>query len=380
MNYSRRQLEAAFEPIGESVTRLKPGGRIYGGGGSASTPSSTTNTNLTYPKELQPMVMELANKSLAETNTPYTAFDPTNPNTFKTFGASRIAGFTEPQKTAQYLATNLQPSQQLGTAAQFATNVGLKGGAVNYTPQQFGTASFTQPGVAGMYMSPYAQNVIDIQNREADRQAQIANQQMQAGAVKSGAYGGSRQAIMEAEAARNLALQKGDIQQKGQQAAYEQAQNLYGQEAQRQIAAQQAMEQSRQYGAGLGLQGLQAQLQAAGQLGSIGQEQMQQQQQIINAMQNVGQQQQAMEQAKLSQNYQDYLTAKQYPYQQLSFLKEMIAGAPQNTTQSVYQAPQSTAALMASAAPVLYGANKLFGSKEGGLMSLGVHNLYKGQS
>lgn len=377
MNYSRRQLEAALEPLGESVTRSKPGGRIYGGGGSPSTPSSTTNTNLTYPKELQPMIMSMADKALATTNKDYIPFDPTNPNTFQTFGASRIAGFTDPQKTAQYLASNLQPSQQLGTAAQFATNAGLKGGAVNYTPQQFGTASFTQPGVAGMYMSPYAQNVIDIQNREAQRQADIANQQLQAGAVKSGAFGGSRQAIMQAEAARNLAQQQGEIQQKGMQAAYEQAQNLYNTEAQRQMAAQQAMEQSRQYGAGLGLQGLQAQLQAAGQLGSIGQEQMQQQQAIINAMQNVGQQQQALEQAKLSEKYQDYLTAKQHPYQQLSFLKEMIAGTPQNTSQSVYQAPQSTSAMLASAVPILYGANKLF-AKEGGLMALGVHNLSKG--
>ena len=379
MNYSRRQLEAAFEPLGESVTRLKPGGRIYGGGGSpSSTPSATTNTNLTYPKELQPLVMDLANKSLAETNTPYTAFDPTNPNTMKTFGASRIAGFTDPQKTAQYLATNLQPSQQLGTASQFATNVGLKSGDVQYQPQQFGTASFASPGLAGLYMSPYAQNVIDIQNREAQRQADISNQQLQAGAVKYGAYGGSRQAILQAEANRNLAQQKGDIQQKGQQAAYEQAQNLYNTEAQRQLAAQQAMEQSRQYGAGLTMQGLQNQLQAAGQLGTLGQEQMSQQQAIINAMQNVGQQQQAMNQQQLSQQYQDYLTAKQYPYQQLSFLKEMIAGTPQNSTQSVYQAPASAAALMASSVPILYGANKLFGSKEGGLMSLGIHNLSKG--
>jgi hypothetical protein len=368
-------MEAGFIP-GNLGAFKKDGGKIRLYDSGPQTPSSTTNTNLTYPKELQPMIMSMADKALATTNKDYIAYDPTNPNTFQTFGASRVAGFTDPQKTAQYLASNLKPSEQLGTAAQFATNVGLKGGAVNYTPQQFGTASFTQPGVAGMYMSPYAQNVIDIQNREAQRQADIANQQLQAGAVKSGAYGGSRQAILEAEANRNLALQKGDIQQRGQQAAYEQAQNLYNTEAQRQIAAQQAMEQSRQYGAGLGLQGLQAQLQAAGQLGNIGQEQMQQQQAIINAMQNVGQQQQALEQAKLSERYQDYLAAKQHPYQQLSFLKEMIAGTPQNTSQSVYQAPQSTSAMLASAVPILYGANKLFAG--GGLMSLGVHNLSKG--
>jgi hypothetical protein len=365
---SYAMMEAGVIP-GDLGAFKKEGGKIklYDSGGGAQTPSSTTNTNLTYPKELQPMVMSMADKALAETSTPYTQYT-----------GNRIADFTSPQKTAQYMAVNMQPSQQLGTASQFATNAGLKAGDVQYQPQQFGTASFTQPGLAGLYMSPYVQNVVDIQNREAQRQGDIANQQLQAGAVKSGAYGGSRQAIMQAEAARNLAQQKGDIQQKGQQAAFEQAQNLYSNEAQRALQAQQAMEQSRQYGAGLTMQGLQSQLQAAGQLGTIGQEQMQQQQQIINAMQNAGQQQQAMEQAKLTETYQDFLNKKQYPYQQIAFLKEMIAGAPQNTTQSVYQAPASTQAMMASAVPLLYGANKLFGAKDGGLMALGVHNLSRG--
>lgn len=365
---SYAMMEAGFIP-GDLGAFKKEGGKIklYDSGPQQQQPTSTTQTTLTYPKEFQPMVMDTAQRALAETTSPYTAYK-----------GNRIADFTDLQKTAQYMAANLQPSQQLGTASQFATNVGLKSGDVQYQPQQFAQTSFTQPGMAGLYMSPYAQNVIDIQNREAQRQADIANQQLQAGAVKSGAYGGTRQAILQAEAARNLAQQKGDIQQKGQQAAYEQAQNLYSQEAQRQLAAQQAMEQSRQYGAGLGLQGLSTQLQAAQQLGGLGQEQMSQQQAIINAIQNVGQQQQAMNQQQLTQQYQDFLTQKQYPYQQLAFMKEMLAGVPQQTTQSIYQAPQSTAALMASAVPILYGANKLFGAKEGGLMALGVHNLSKG--
>jgi hypothetical protein len=45
MNYSRRQLEAFGEPLGESVTRLKPGGRIYGGGGGGGPTTSTTYTS-----------------------------------------------------------------------------------------------------------------------------------------------------------------------------------------------------------------------------------------------------------------------------------------------------------------------------------------------
>ena len=365
MNYSRRQLEAALEPLGEDVTRSKPGGRIYGGGGQPSTPSSTTQTTLTYPKEFQPMVMETAQRAIAEASTPYTAYK-----------GERLAGFDPYQLTAQQAVANLAPSQQLGTASQFATGAGLKAGDVQYQPQQFGTSSFATPGLAGLYMSPYAQNVIDIQQREAQRQADIAKTQQQAQAVGRGAYGGSRQAILEAEAARNLAQQKADIQQKGQQAAYEQAQNLYGTEAARALQAQQATEASRQYGAGLGLQGLQTQLQAAQQLGGIGQEQMQQQQAIINALQAAGQQRQALQQAQLSQQYQDFLTQKQYPYQQIAFMQEMLKGVPQATTQQIYQAPASTAATLAGLGTALYGANKLFAG--GGLADLGIYNLSKG--
>jgi hypothetical protein len=59
------------------------------------------------------------------------------------------------------------------------------------------------------------QNVVDVQQREAQRQADIAGTQRNAQAVQAGAFGGSRQAIMDAEAARNLSLQKGDIQATG---------------------------------------------------------------------------------------------------------------------------------------------------------------------
>lgn len=356
MNYSRRQLEVLGEPLGESVTRLKPGGRIYGGGGS-STPSSQTVTQLSYPEEFKPLVRETAGRALAEASRPYTRYM-----------GERIAGFDPFQLTAQQAVANLGPAQQLAPASQFATAAGLKSGDVQYAPQQFGTASFTTPGLAGLYMSPYAQNVIDIQQREAQRQADIANQQLKAQAVGRGAYGGSRQAIMEAEAARNLAQQKADIQQKGQQAAFEQAQNLYGTEAARALQAQQATEASRQYGAGLTMQGLQTQLQAAQQLGGLGAEQMRQQQALVNALQGVGAQRQALQQQMLNRDYEDFLAQKQYPYQQIAFLTEMLKGAPQQTTQQIYQAPQSLTAQLAGLGTAAYGATKLFG-KEGGLMS-----------
>jgi len=107
------------------------------------------------------------------------------------------------------------------------------------------TRSFTTRGMADKYMSPYMQNVVDIQQREAQRQADIAAQSRGAEAVQAGAFGGSRQAIMEAEAARNLAQQKGDIQAKGLQESYTQAQAQFNQEQQAQLTAQQANQQAR---------------------------------------------------------------------------------------------------------------------------------------
>jgi hypothetical protein len=365
MNYSRRQLEAAFEPFGECATRLKLGGRIYGGGGQPSTPDATTQTSLTYPKELQGDVINMAKKAIAAGNAGYIPYT-----------ANRIAGLDPFQLTAQQGVANLGPAQQLGAATQFAGAAGMRAGDVNYVPSQFQTGSFTQPGVSQSYMSPYYQNVVDIQAREARRQADIASQTEKARAVGQGAYGGSRQAILQAEAQRGLGQQIGDIQAKGSQAAYEQAQNLYGNEQQRALQAQQATEASRQYGAGLGLQGLQAQLQAAGQLGNLGQAQFGQQKDIINALQSAGAQRQGIDQAYLSQQYEDFLRQKQYPYQQLAYAAEMVKGVPQQTTKSIYEAPPSLTAQLTSMAPVIYGSNKLFAG--GGLADLSLYNLSRG--
>lgn len=386
---SYSMMEAGYIP-GDLGAFKKEGGKIklYDSGGS-SQPSSTTQTSLSYPKELQPDVLNLAKRAIAASETGYQPYGMKfNEATQKyeqdyyTDAAgnkqtyNRIAGFDPYQLTAQQSVANLGPAQQLGAATQFAGAAGMRAGDVNYVPTAFQTGSFTQPNVAQTYMSPYYQNVVDIQAREARRQADIANQQQQAAAAKSGAFGGSRQAILQAEAQRNLGQQIGDIQARGSQAAYEQAQNLYGNEQQRALQAQQATEASRQYGAGLGLQGLQAQLQAAQQLGGLGQAQFAQQKDIINALEGIGSQRQALQQQYLTQQYEDFLRQKQYPYQQLAFAKEMIAGVPQQSTQSIYQAPPSTTAQLAGIGTALYGANKLFAG--GGLADLGVYNLSRG--
>jgi len=321
MNYSRRQLYALGEPIGDSVTRLKPGGRVYGGGGGgSSTPSSTTQT-ADLPDWAKPYAKDAMAKGAALTDI--------NQNPYQTYGGERIAGFTRMQKDAQQSAANMQPSQQLGIGSGLAGAAGMGAMNTNYQPGQFSmsqvqapylqnyqmqspgnvyspttsaaqlgnapqanaaqfngpgavgydavqgqrqytpmmdtartgynpqlqtyqmqgpqnvqTQSFANPYSAQAYMSPYMQNVVGIQQREAQRAADVAKTGRNAQAVGAGAFGGSRQAIMDAEAERNLATQKGDIQAQGLQSAYGQAQGQFNAEQQARLQAQMANQQA----------------------------------------------------------------------------------------------------------------------------------------
>ena len=82
-------------------------------------------------------------------------------------------------------------------------------------------------GFMKSYMDPYMQGVVDIAKREADRQYQQQLQQQKSQATASGAFGGYRQGVVEAEGARNQAQLLNDIQTKGQESAYTNAVNQF---------------------------------------------------------------------------------------------------------------------------------------------------------
>jgi hypothetical protein len=207
--------------------------------------------------------------------------------------------------------------------------------------------------------------VVDIQKREAQRTADIAGTGRNAQAVKSGAFGGSRQAIMDAEANRNLATQMGDIQTQGQQAAYQDAASRFAQE-------QQLREQSRQYGAGLGMQGYQTALTGAGQLANIGQQTFGQEMDVNKLQQQYGTQQQAFNQQGIDTQYQDFLNQQRYPYQQLEFMNSMLRGTPMGTVQSMYQPAPSGLSQLAGLGTAAYGVSQM---KEGGEVGSGLADL-----
>jgi hypothetical protein len=259
-----------------------------------------------------------------------------------------VAGFQDLQNRAFQGAGNLQTSPQLGTAMGLAGTAASRGLGMQYDP--YATGQFGQQ--ASQYMDPYMQNVVNIQQREAQRAADIAGTQRGAQAVGAGAFGGSRQAIMDAEAARNLATQKGDIQARGLQDAYGRGQQQFNTE-------QQLREQSRQYGAGLGLQGLQTALQGAGQLGQLGTQQFGQERDILNLQNQFGGQQQAQDQAIINAKSQDFSAAQRYPYQQLEFMSNILRGTPMGSVQTMYQAPPNPLSQVVGAGTALYGASKL---------------------
>jgi len=353
MSYSRRQLEALGEPLGDSVTRKEGGRIIYGGGGGGGGDATQTQV-VDLPDWAKPTAQKQL--GLAESVTDI------NKNPFQSFGGIKdasgrqvgfdpskvVAGMDPLQQQAYRTAGGMQTSPQLGAATGLASTAIGRALGTQYDP--YATGQFGAQ--AGQYMDPYMQNVVGIQQREAQRASEMLRNQNQAQAVQQGAFGGSRQAIVEAERQRNLGTQLGDIQARGLQDAFTRGQQQFNTE-------QQLREQSRQYGAGLGLQGLQAALQGAGQLGQFGQQEFGQQKDILGLQNQFGGQQQAQQQALINAQAQNFAAQQRYPYQQLEFMSNILRGTPMGTVQSMYQAPPNPLSQLVGAGTALYGASKL---------------------
>lgn len=316
---------------------------------SPSAPSQQTQTTVSeLPDWAKPAAQKVIAKGEALSDRQYVPYQ-----------GERIAGFTPMQQQAFGSAQQLGPS----AAGQFGMGLAGEAGAralgAQFNPYQ--TGQF-QGGTAASYMSPFIQEALEPQMREARRASEMQRNADQARAVQQGAFGGSRQAIVEAERQRNLGTQLGDIQARGLQSAFDRAQQQFNTE-------QQLREQSRQYGAGFGMQGLQTALQGAGQLGQLGSQAFGQQREAIGLQSQLGGQQQALEQQRLGQQYQDFLNQQRFPYQQLEFMSNLIRGTPMGTVQTMYSPPPNMVGQLAGLGAGFAGmmGSKPFGAKDGGL-------------
>src|SRR5215831_8092798 len=132
----------------------------------------------------------------------------------------------DPSMMQQVAAPNLKDFQM-----QAAANVAPSGLAT--------TGSWNDPGTAAAFMSPYAQQVVDVQKQKATEDWNQALETQRSQAAAAGAYGGSRQAVEEATGQRDLQLQLAQIQASGLQGAYQQGQQQFNTEQQANLAAQQ---------------------------------------------------------------------------------------------------------------------------------------------
>jgi hypothetical protein len=296
--------------------------------------SQQTLTQTSIPDYAKPYVENLLGQAQAYT-------DPSQ-NPYQQYMGERQAQFSPLQQMSYDNAAMMQGSPQLQDATAMAGSAGL--GALNtgYTYNPFQTKSFTSPGMAESYMSPYMNNVVARQQADAQRQGDIASQIQGAQAARAGAFGGSGDYLMRSQARNNLARQQGDIFAQGQQAAYTQGMGQFNQEQGATQAAANLNAQQGQFGAGLGLQGLQTALTSANALGNLGNTQYQQNM-GINQMQNqYGLQQQQQSQNILNNQYQDFLNYQNSPYKQMGFMSDILRGLPlTQQSATMYQTPPS---------------------------------------
>lgn len=167
-------------------------------------------------------------------------------------------------------------------------------------------------GVMQAYMNPYQQAVTDVAKQSAVRDYQTKMNELKGQATSRGAFGGSRQAMLESELTRNLGTQLGNIQTQGSAAAYDKASGLYQQDIQNQM-------------------------------------------QKAQALQNLGLTDESRRQRDLDAMYEEFQRQRDYPQQQIAQYRSTIFGGPAYTSQSGYQSSGNPIVQGYGLARYLYG-------------------------
>jgi hypothetical protein len=258
-----------------------------------------------------------------------------NQNPYVSYEGQRTAGLNPLQQQGFMGASNLGVADQLGQGSALA----MMGGLGGLNPGQFGKAE------ADQYMSPYIQNVLNVQKQNATRDYARQLPGLGAGAARVGGFGGTRSALMQSEAQRNLMNQMQGIDAQGMQSAFTNAQQQFN------------TDQGRR------MQGYGQAIQGAGVLGQLGQQQFAQQAGASEAQQKAGASLRDIEQERLSNQYQDFIDQQNYPYQQLAFMSDILRGVPTSDAASkLYRQPPNMAGQIAGLG---LGLGSLYGATRG---------------
>lgn len=255
-------------------------------------------------------------------------------------GSGRVAGLSPMQ---QQIGTQLG---QMATPTQYGAGTGAAQLGVGSTALGLGAlGSMLSPEQTAMYMSPYQQNVIDVNKAEALRDAQKGLMSGNLAAARQGTYGGARQLLSQTEQERNLQTKLGNIQATGMQNAFDAAQKA-------QLAQAAGYGQLGQTYGSLG--------QTYGALGTA-----QQASDIdrIKTQGAYGDLQRGLQQQQLDAQYQDLMSRLNYPLTSIETMSNLARGVP--LTQTASSGSQTT--------PPPSFASQLAGM---GLTGLGLYNMF----
>jgi hypothetical protein len=196
----------------------------------------------------------------------------------------------------------------------FAVDGGMTGGVMRPPKPDYSTMPVPEGGLMGrgaqqgsdiaqQYMNPYLQAALNPMMAEARREADISRMADAGRLTRAGAFGGSRQAIMESEGRRNLMDKQNQMLTTGYSTAYDKAMQQFNSDQDRRL-------KEAQFGSEFGLQGLDAQ------------------RNILKDQLSTGATQREIEQQGIAADLSEFNAQREFPYKQLQFQRDMISGLP----------------------------------------------------
>jgi hypothetical protein len=326
----------------------------YKGGGGGTT--QTTATTSTLPEYAQPFYEELMKQTAQQTYTTDPSGNVTGVKEFTPYTGDRLVGFTPEQQAVQQGVMGLQTPGQFGSAAQTLGNVNTMGtaaaaqgitGALGYNPGTTESLAMTTPTnvpsfqYAGNAANPYTSAVTDQAIAEARRQGDVQANKFAMGSIGRGTFGGGREALMSGENNAGTNRLIADLRAKGNQSAFENAQqqferdraaniNVGGQNLQAEQQRRQMEQQGGQFTAGLqkdlGLTGLGTTLQSAQATGALGGQEQAANLERLKAQSASANEQQAQAQELANIEYQKYREAEDYERKLLEYQSNILRG------------------------------------------------------
>jgi len=337
---------------GGSVKKFQTGGAT-GVGSAISAGATGTESNLS--NWVGPYVTNMLGQGQALSNMPYQAYT-----------GALTAGASPLQTSGFQTAAGLTTPTSIGTAAGTAGDIATKAQGLSYTPA---TTSFDATQ-ASAYMNPYLESALKPQLEEARRQSQITQQQNASKMTSAGAFGGGRQAILDAETQRSLGANLANITGQGYSTAYDKAMSQFN-------ADQARKAQEAQFGATYGLQGLQTGLQGAQAQGQLGLQQNQAGLANLAAQMEAGNVQRGIESEGIAADRAQFEEARSNPYKMVQFQQSLLQGLPL-AAQSYNVAQPSTLQQVLSGAGGVAGmlpstSNTSFSDLQAKLKALGIN-------